>query len=222
LQQLMQASFGLHLAYIASLLALMDTVAHHPALPQVAEAVMCMMRCERLPLACLVGHSYGTAVASRLLQAAPQRVHSLALLDPVCFGMFMPNMLRNFLYKSPSRSNLVAGGGGGQGDVRGWHVWCGTGIDYSLRYRVMEALCLPARMLRAALLNLGDTPGSKLSAGWAVLLHAILFACWTAGHATRGSISGSATRGSLPVPSRYDEPATDAATDAMLPVLVQM
>ena len=69
-----------------------------------------MMRAEQLPAACLVGHSYGTAVASRLLQAAPQRVHSLALLDPVCFGMFMPNMLRNFLYKSPSRSNLLAGG----------------------------------------------------------------------------------------------------------------
>jgi pimeloyl-ACP methyl ester carboxylesterase len=82
----------------------------------VAEAVMCMMRAEGLQQACLVAHSYGTAVASRLLQAAPQRVHSLALLDPVCFGMFMPNMLRNFLYKRPSRSNLMAGGwvfGGG-------------------------------------------------------------------------------------------------------------
>lgn len=37
--------------------------------------------------ACVVAHSYGTFVASRLVQAhGPRAVGSLALIDPVCFG----------------------------------------------------------------------------------------------------------------------------------------
>lgn len=37
--------------------------------------------------ASIVAHSYGTFVASRLVQAHRQRaVHSLSLIDPVCFG----------------------------------------------------------------------------------------------------------------------------------------
>ena len=37
--------------------------------------------------AAVVGHSYGTFMASRLVQRLPHRVKSLALLDPVCFLM---------------------------------------------------------------------------------------------------------------------------------------
>jgi pimeloyl-ACP methyl ester carboxylesterase len=50
---------------------------------------------------CLIGHSYGTAVGSRLLQQVPERIQQLCLIDPICFTMFMPNLLRNFLYESP-------------------------------------------------------------------------------------------------------------------------
>jgi hypothetical protein len=42
-----------------------------------------------LQQACVVGHSYGTFVASRLVQAHRAFVHSVALVDPVCFGMFL-------------------------------------------------------------------------------------------------------------------------------------
>lgn len=30
-----------------------------------------------------------------------ERVRSLCLIDPVCFGMFMPQLLSNFLYSTP-------------------------------------------------------------------------------------------------------------------------
>lgn len=45
--------------------------------------------------------SAGTFVAGRLARLHPQRVRSLCLIDPVCFGMFMPQLLSNFLYTTP-------------------------------------------------------------------------------------------------------------------------
>ncbi|KAJ9508158.1 hypothetical protein QJQ45_021572, partial [Haematococcus lacustris] len=52
--------------------------------------------------ACVVAHSYGTFVASRLVQAhGPRAVRSLALIDPVCFGMFLPSLLHSFVYRTP-------------------------------------------------------------------------------------------------------------------------
>jgi hypothetical protein len=38
-------------------------------------------------------------VASRLVKRFPSRLHSLVLVDPVCFGMFMPHLLHNFFYR---------------------------------------------------------------------------------------------------------------------------
>ena len=68
-----------------------------------------------------VGHSYGSLVASRFCQAHPGRVASAALLDPVCVGMFMPDLLYNFLYARP---RLFGGTGSGCGsslvDVGMW------------------------------------------------------------------------------------------------------
>lgn len=48
--------------------------------------------------ACVLGHSYGTLVAARFNTLYRSAVHSLALLDPVCIAMFMPNLLASFLY----------------------------------------------------------------------------------------------------------------------------
>jgi hypothetical protein len=42
----------------------------------------------------VVAHSYGTFVACRLMQLYEPALHSLALLDPVCCGMFMPHVSR--------------------------------------------------------------------------------------------------------------------------------
>ena len=49
--------------------------------------------------ACILAHSYGTFVASSLARRHPSRLHSLCLLDPTCFGVFLPNLLNNFIYR---------------------------------------------------------------------------------------------------------------------------
>ncbi|WIA31944.1 hypothetical protein OEZ86_002801 [Tetradesmus obliquus] len=56
--------------------------------------------------ACVIGHSYGTFIAGRLARLHRKRVHSLCLIDPVCFGMFMPQLLSNFLYNAPQWKGL--------------------------------------------------------------------------------------------------------------------
>lgn len=50
-----------------------------------------------------MGHSYGTFVGSRLVQQHRDRVHTLCLIDPVCFGMFMPHLLHNFIVSRGSQ-----------------------------------------------------------------------------------------------------------------------
>ena len=60
---------------------------------------MCMLDQQGGGKACVVGHSYGTFVASRIAQRFAPRLQSLALLDPVSVGMFMPYLLKNFIYR---------------------------------------------------------------------------------------------------------------------------
>jgi pimeloyl-ACP methyl ester carboxylesterase len=78
-----------------------------PTVDEVTEVVVSILNRNAITSCCLVGHSYGTAVASRLLQQAPHRIQQLCLVDPICFTMFMPNLLRNFLYESPRSGNLL-------------------------------------------------------------------------------------------------------------------
>eukprot|EP00879_Flechtneria_rotunda_P005084 GHRR01005362.1.p1 GENE.GHRR01005362.1~~GHRR01005362.1.p1 ORF type:complete len:628 (+),score=249.95 GHRR01005362.1:1476-3359(+) len=78
-----------------------------PTLDEVAEVLVGILRREAVKSCCLVGHSYGTAVAARLLQQHPALIKQLCLIDPVCFTMFMPNLLRNFLYESPKTGSMI-------------------------------------------------------------------------------------------------------------------
>ncbi|GFR43461.1 hypothetical protein Agub_g4544 [Astrephomene gubernaculifera] len=50
----------------------------------------------------VTGHSYGTFMASRLVQLHKPMVASLTLLDPVCFVMFSGKLIYNFVYRNPS------------------------------------------------------------------------------------------------------------------------
>jgi pimeloyl-ACP methyl ester carboxylesterase len=52
-----------------------------------------------LPQACVLAHSYGCFVAACLARRHASRLHSLCLLDPVCFGVFLPKLLSNFIYR---------------------------------------------------------------------------------------------------------------------------
>jgi pimeloyl-ACP methyl ester carboxylesterase len=54
-----------------------------PTVDEVAEVLVAIMRREGVARCCLVGHSYGTAVASRLLQQHPSKVVQTCMIDPV-------------------------------------------------------------------------------------------------------------------------------------------
>ncbi len=54
-----------------------------PSADEVAEAAVAAMDAHGLAQGCVVAHSYGTFVASRMAQRHPGRLQSLALLDPV-------------------------------------------------------------------------------------------------------------------------------------------
>jgi pimeloyl-ACP methyl ester carboxylesterase len=68
---------------------------------EVAETVIGILDKLGVKEACVVGHSYGTFIAGVLARQYRKRVHTLCLIDPVCFGMFMPHLLYNFLYRVP-------------------------------------------------------------------------------------------------------------------------
>lgn len=60
----------------------------------------------KVDVSCLLLTNPGTFVAGRLARLHSKRVHSLCLIDPVVFGMFMPQLLANFLYKTPEWRGL--------------------------------------------------------------------------------------------------------------------
>ena len=49
--------------------------------------------------ACVAGHSYGTFCAAWMVQAAPDLVAQLVLLDPMCLLLALPDVTHNFLYR---------------------------------------------------------------------------------------------------------------------------
>lgn len=59
-----------------------------PSADEVVETLCGVLDKEGLGRVCVAAHSYGTFYASRLVQLQPQRVHSVALIDPVTFNMF--------------------------------------------------------------------------------------------------------------------------------------
>ncbi len=67
--------------------------------------------------ACMVGHSYGSFVVSRLLHIQPEVVHSCVIVDPVAMMICYPQLLSAFVY-----AVCAFGGGGGGGGFGGWCV----------------------------------------------------------------------------------------------------
>lgn len=78
---------------------------------------LCTISCSKLlilpfpwgdvcPVLSGAGSPAGTFIAGRLARLHRKRVHSLCLIDPVCFGMFMPQLLSNFLYNAPEWKGL--------------------------------------------------------------------------------------------------------------------
>jgi len=49
----------------------------------------------------VVGHSFGSIIATWLITHRPNLVSQLVLIDPVCLLLFLPDVCCNFLYRSP-------------------------------------------------------------------------------------------------------------------------
>mmetsp|Transcript_23683 Transcript_23683/g.51983 ORF Transcript_23683/g.51983 Transcript_23683/m.51983 type:complete len:595 (+) Transcript_23683:246-2030(+) len=75
-----------------------------PCVDEVVEEVMAVLDKHGVQKVCVTGHSYGTFMCSRIVQQYPQRVQSLALIDPVCFIMFSGKLIHNFVYAPESGS----------------------------------------------------------------------------------------------------------------------
>ncbi|PNH03592.1 hypothetical protein TSOC_010335 [Tetrabaena socialis] len=75
------------------------TAAAPPSMAQLADDVVTALRAHGYPRAALLAHSFGTAVAAVLLRRHPAAVQHVTMLDPVCFQMYAPRLLRNFIYR---------------------------------------------------------------------------------------------------------------------------
>jgi len=51
--------------------------------------------------ASIIGHSYGSLVATHFVRTRPDRVASLGLIDPVSILLCLPDVVYNFIYKPP-------------------------------------------------------------------------------------------------------------------------
>lgn len=61
----------------------MRLVSWIPTVDDMADATAAMLAAHGFSRAAVLGHSYGTMVASRLVMKYPQLVHSMCLTDPV-------------------------------------------------------------------------------------------------------------------------------------------
>lgn len=66
----------------------MRWVENIPSEDEVVDVIVEILNRLELQSTAVVAHSYGTFMASRLVQRLPHRVQSLVLIDPVCFIMF--------------------------------------------------------------------------------------------------------------------------------------
>ncbi|CAF1156128.1 unnamed protein product [Didymodactylos carnosus] len=53
--------------------------------------------------AIFIGHSYGTACLSWITKNCPEYVSKLIFIDPICFELFEPYVIFNFVYRKPYR-----------------------------------------------------------------------------------------------------------------------
>ena len=59
--------------------------------------------------AAIWAHSYGTLVASSLVKQRPELLDGLTLMDPVCFALLLPNLIRSTLYAHTQEDTSAKG-----------------------------------------------------------------------------------------------------------------
>ncbi|KAG1674453.1 hypothetical protein FOA52_003058 [Chlamydomonas sp. UWO 241] len=75
-----------------------------PTEDDVVDVIVRILDAEAVPAVAVVAHSYGTFMASRLVQRRPDKVQSLALIDPVCFVMYSGKLILNFVYQPHNKA----------------------------------------------------------------------------------------------------------------------
>ncbi|GAX75611.1 hypothetical protein CEUSTIGMA_g3055.t1 [Chlamydomonas eustigma] len=69
-----------------------------PTAPEVAEDVAAFLMRQGITPCHVMGHSYGTLVASSLTKRHASLMSGLTLIDPVCFAMFLPHLVSHALH----------------------------------------------------------------------------------------------------------------------------
>ncbi|KXN75060.1 alpha/beta-hydrolase [Conidiobolus coronatus NRRL 28638] len=72
-----------------------------PNMDQTIEVVDEIYEKHNLTKCSWVAHSYGTIITSWIIKARPHHIGKLTLIDPVCFALWEPDLIANFLYHSP-------------------------------------------------------------------------------------------------------------------------
>lgn len=74
----------------------------HPYAPAMAQALKTVLKNHGFEKADICGHSFGTLLASTVLNYTPEIIGTnLVLIDPVCLLLTLPDVAYNFLYKPP-------------------------------------------------------------------------------------------------------------------------
>ena len=70
-----------------------------PSIDSIVDEIDGILQQQSIDRCIVVGHSYGTFIASRLNVVHPERVAGMCMVDPVCCVMHNPKLLRTFVYR---------------------------------------------------------------------------------------------------------------------------
>ncbi|KAI0237341.1 hypothetical protein L0F63_007484, partial [Massospora cicadina] len=72
-----------------------------PTMAQTLSSVDAILKLHKLTQCTFMAHSYGTIVTAWIVKERPQLISRLVLIDPVCFLVWEPSLIYNFLYSEP-------------------------------------------------------------------------------------------------------------------------
>ncbi|CAF1372936.1 unnamed protein product, partial [Adineta ricciae] len=77
------------------------TLSDIPNMSETVDSIRLIFEHYKMKKAIFIGHSYGTACLSWIVQKCPQYISRLIFLDPICFSLFEPYVIYNFVYRKP-------------------------------------------------------------------------------------------------------------------------
>lgn len=72
-----------------------------PTMDQTLLAIDTIFKKYELTTCNWLGHSYGSIVTTWVIKERPKYVQSVTFVDPVCFALWEPDLINNFLYAKP-------------------------------------------------------------------------------------------------------------------------